>query len=369
MSSTAQLIDNASADRAYASTQCVTKQGGESAVGRIDLGVRLNHEQVGLGGDQLFTSNYKDIIGNSPSLNRALSQVEAVAQTDSTVLIVGETGTGKELIARAVHEQSLRTGRPFIKLNCAALPTELIESELFGHERGAFTGAFNQKIGRFEAAEKGTLFLDEIGDLPLEVQPKLLRLLQEREFERLGSTRTRNVDVRLVAATNQNLEQMVTEHKYRKDLFYRLNIFPITLPPLRARATDIPLLVHHFVRKYSTQMGKQIDIIPEWGINELMTYHWPGNIRELQNVIERAVILTSGNTLNLPKCLRQQQTRTTKFPSCQTLQDLERDHIINALEETKWKIGGPNGAAVRLGLVRTSLIYRMQKFGIKRRSS
>jgi formate hydrogenlyase transcriptional activator len=329
----------------------------------------LKREQVGLGDDQLFTSKYTEIIGNSLSLNRTLSQVEAVAQTDSTVLIVGETGTGKELIARAVHEQSLRTGHPFITLNCAALPTELIESELFGHERAAFTGAFNQKIGKFEAAEKGTLFLDEIGDLQLEVQPKLLRLLQEREFERLGSTRTRKVDVRLVAATNQNLDQMVTKHKFREDLFYRLNIFPITLPPLRTRATDIPLLVHHFVRKYGTQMGKQIDIIPEWGINELMTYHWPGNIRELQNVIERAVILTSGNTLNLPRCLRQRQTHTTEFPSCQTLRDVERDHIINALEETKWKIGGPNGAAVRLGLVRTSLIYRMQKFGITRRSS
>jgi formate hydrogenlyase transcriptional activator len=338
-------------------------------VGTRDLGVRLNHEQVGLGNDQLFTNKYTELIGNSPTLNRALSQVEAVAQTVSTVLIVGETGTGKELIARAVHEQSLRMGRPFIKLNCAALPAELIESELLGHERGAFTGAFNQKIGRFEAAENGTLFLDEIGDLPLAVQPKLLRLLQEREFERLGSTRTRKVDVRLLAATNQNLKQMVTEHKFREDLFYRLNIFPITLPPLRARATDIPLLVYHFVRKYATQMGKQIDIIPEWGINEMMTYHWPGNIRELQNVIERAVILTSGNTLNLPRCLRQRQAHTTKVPSCQALRAFERDHIINALEETKWKVGGPNGAAVRLGLVRTSLIYRMHKFGITRRSS
>ncbi|HEY2466698.1 MAG TPA: sigma 54-interacting transcriptional regulator [Terracidiphilus sp.] len=369
MSSTSHLVDNAWADRAYASTKCVTTQGSESDVRSGDLGVRLAHEQVGLEDDLLSNGNYSEIIGNNPNINCALSQVEAVAQTDSTVLIVGETGTGKELIARAVHEQSLRTGRPFIKLNCAALPTELIESELLGHERGAFTGALNQKIGRFEAADKGTLFLDEIGDLPLEVQPKLLRLLQEREFERLGSNHTRSVDVRLVAATNQNLEQLVAEHRFRDDLFYRLNIFPITLPPLRARASDIPLLVQHFVRKFGNQMGKQIDIIPEWGINELKTYHWPGNIRELQNVIERAVILTSGDTLNVPRFLRQQQTRTAKPPSHQTLRDLQRDHIIRALEETKWKIGGPNGAAVRLGLARTSLIYRMRKFGIPLRPS
>jgi formate hydrogenlyase transcriptional activator len=368
MSSTSNLVENVSADRAYESTKCVTTQGGESDVRSGDLGVHLAHEQVGLGDDLLSNSNYTEIIGNSPSLSCALSQVEAVAQTDSTVLVVGETGTGKELIARAVHEQSLRTGRPFIKLNCAALPTELIESELLGHERGAFTGAFNQKIGRFEAADKGTLFLDEIGDLPLEAQPKLLRFLQEREFERLGSTHTRRVDVRLVAATNQNLGLMVAEHRFRDDLFYRLNIFPITLPPLRARASDIPLLVQHFVRKFGNRMGKQIDIIPEWGINELMTYHWPGNIRELQNVIERAVILTSGNTLNVPKFPRQQQTGATKLPSHQTLRDLERDHIIKTLKETKWKIGGPNGAAGRLGLARTSLIYRMRKFGIPRRS-
>jgi formate hydrogenlyase transcriptional activator len=320
-------------------------------------------------GNREGQNEFEGIVGSSRALRAVLDQIRIVAPTDSTVLIEGETGTGKELIARAVHEQSLRTSRPFIKLNCAALPTELIESELLGHERGAFTGAFNQKIGRFEAADKGTIFLDEIGDLPLQVQPKLLRLLQEREFERLGSTQTHRVDVRLVAATNQNLDLMVAEHRFRDDLFYRLSVFPITLPPLRARPSDIPLLVQHFVRKFGNQMGKQIDTITEWGINELMTYDWPGNIRELQNVIERAVILASDSTLNVPRFLRQQRTSTTKVPSHQTLRDLERDYIIKALEETKWKIGGPNGAAVRLGLARTSLIYRMQKYGITRTPS
>jgi formate hydrogenlyase transcriptional activator len=259
--------------------------------------------------------------------------------------------------------------RPFIKLNCAALPAGLIESELLGHERGAFTGAFKQKIGRFEAADKGTLFLDEIGDLPLELQPKLLRLLQEREFERVGSTHTRRVDVRLVAATNQNLNLLMRERKFRDDLFYRLNVFPIKLSPLRERASDIPLLVRHFVRKFGNRMGKPIDTIPEEAIDALMEYDWPGNIRELQNVIERAVILTSAKVLNLPQSDWQQQTPTAKTPTPQTLQDLERGHIRKALEETKWIIGGPNGAAASLGLARTSLLYRMEKLGIPRRPS
>jgi formate hydrogenlyase transcriptional activator len=365
MSSFSNLVEEASIDRAYVST----KYFAESGVQSRGLGDRPIHEQVDFRADLLSNGNFKEIIGSSPGLKSVLSQVETVAPTDSTVLIAGETGTGKELIARAVHEQSLRVDRPFIKLNCAALPAGLIESELLGHERGAFTGAFNQKIGRFEAADKGTLFLDEIGDLPLELQPKLLRLLQEREFERLGSTQTRRVDVRLVAATNQNLDLMMRERKFRADLFYRVNVFPLNLPPLRERRGDIPLLARHFVLKFGNRMGKQIDTIPERAIDALMGYHWPGNIRELQNVIERAVILTSAKTLNLPWSDWQQQTPTVKPATSQTLQDLERGHITKALEDTRWIIGGPNGAAANLGLARTSLLYRMEKLGIPRRPS
>jgi formate hydrogenlyase transcriptional activator len=294
-----------------------------------------------------------------------LEQVEQVAPTDSTVLIQGETGTGKELIARAIHNLSARCGRPFIKLNCAAIPFDLLESELFGHERGAFTGAIAQKIGRFELADKGTLFLDEVGDIPPGLQPKLLRVLQEQEFERLGSTRTHQVDVRLVAATNRNLVDMVNRNEFRSDLYYRLNVFPVPLPPLRARREDIPALVEHFVEIYARRMGKEIEHIPPETMSALVSYQWPGNIRELQNFIERSVILTSGNVLHPPlaslKCAAEVESLGPI-----TLEDAERDHIRKTLEQTRWVVAGPNGAAARLGIKRSTLYFRMQKLGISR---
>jgi formate hydrogenlyase transcriptional activator len=294
-----------------------------------------------------------------------LEQVEQVAPTDSTVLIQGETGTGKELIARAIHNLSARCGRPFIKLNCAAIPFDLLESELFGHERGAFTGAIAQKIGRFELADKGTLFLDEVGDIPPGLQPKLLRVLQEQEFERLGSTRTHQVDVRLVAATNRNLVDMVNRNEFRSDLYYRLNVFPVPLPPLRARREDIPALVEHFVEIYARRMGKEIEHIPPETMSALVSYQWPGNIRELQNFIERSVILTSGNVLHPPlaslKCAAEVESLGPI-----TLEDAERDHIRKTLEQTQWVVAGPNGAAARLGIKRSTLYFRMQKLGISR---
>jgi formate hydrogenlyase transcriptional activator len=294
-----------------------------------------------------------------------LEQVEQVAPTDSTVLIQGETGTGKELIARAIHHLSSRCGRPFIKLNCAAIPFDLLESELFGHEKGAFTGAIAQKIGRFEMADKGTLFLDEVGDIPPGLQPKLLRVLQEQEFERLGSTRTHQVDVRLVAATNRNLVEMVRRNEFRSDLYYRLNVFPIALPPLRARREDIPALVEHFVEIYTHRMGKQIDEISSETMSELTSYAWPGNIRELQNFIERSVILSSGNVLQAPfETLRA--AATTQAQEAVTLEEAERNHIRKILEQTRWVVSGPNGAAARLGIKRSTLYFRMQKLGISR---
>jgi formate hydrogenlyase transcriptional activator len=308
---------------------------------------------------------FEQIIGNSPALESVLEQVEQVAPTDSTVLIQGETGTGKELIARAIHNLSARCGRPFVKLNCAAIPFELLESELFGHERGAFTGAIAQKIGRFELADKGTLFLDEVGDIPPGLQPKLLRVLQEREFERLGSTRTHQVDVRLVAATNRNLPDMVKRNEFRSDLYYRLNVFPIPLPPLRARREDIPALVEHFVEIYGRRMGKQIDEISSETMSELGSYAWPGNIRELQNFIERSVILTSGNVLKSPLAsLRNAPEAESLEPV--TMEDAEREHIRKILEQTRWVVSGPNGAAARLGIKRSTLYFRMQKLGISR---
>jgi formate hydrogenlyase transcriptional activator len=311
---------------------------------------------------------FEQVIGNSPALESVLEQVERVAPTDSTVLIHGETGTGKELIARAVHNISLRCGRPFVKLNCAAIPLDLLESELFGHEKGAFTGAIAQKVGRFEMADKGTLFLDEVGDIPPALQPKLLRVLQEQEFERLGSTRTHQVSVRLVAATNRDLAKMVKRGEFRIDLYYRLNVFPISLPPLRERCEDIPALVSHFVDTYSRRMGKQIDQVPPETLSALTSYTWPGNIRELQNMIERAVILSNDGVLPNPLPKAETQDEIIPPTPTTTLRDSERALILNALESVGWVIGGRKGAAAKLGLKRTTLIHKMQKLGISRPS-
>jgi formate hydrogenlyase transcriptional activator len=308
---------------------------------------------------------FEQIIGKSPVLEAVLEQVERVAPTDSTVLIQGETGTGKELIARAVHDISSRFGRHFVKLNCAAIPFDLLESELFGHEKGAFTGAIAQKIGRFEVADKGTLFLDEVGDIPLALQPKLLRVLQEQEFERLGSTRTHQVDVRLVAATHRNLVDMVKRGEFRSDLYYRLNVFPIPLPPLRDRREDIPALVEHFVEIYARRMGKQINRVPPETMSELTSYPWPGNIRELQNFIERSVILSSDNVLQSPLASLRTTVEMESLGAI-TLEDAERIHIRKTLEQTRWVVSGPNGAAARLGIKRSTLYFRMQKLGISR---
>jgi formate hydrogenlyase transcriptional activator len=308
---------------------------------------------------------FQEIVGCSPELERVLEQVQYVAPTDSTVLIEGETGTGKELIAHAIHNASSRRGRPFVKLNCAAIPLDLLESELFGHERGAFTGAIAQKIGRFELADKGTLFLDEVGDIPPALQPKLLRVLQEQQFERLGSNRTHQVDVRLVAATNRNLAEMVKQGEFRSDLYYRLDVFPILLPPLRARREDIPVLVAHFVEIVGRRMRKQIDHIPREAMSALCSYNWPGNIRELQNRIERAVILSKDGVLPNPLPMPESQAvNVWSFPT--TLKEVERTTILSALEERGWVVGGSEGAAAKLGLQRTTLIYKMKRFGICR---
>jgi formate hydrogenlyase transcriptional activator len=317
-------------------------------------------------GDQVHDRRrFEQIIGKSPALETVLEQVERVAPTDSTVLIQGETGTGKELIARAIHNLSSRCGRAFIKLNCAAIPLDLLESELFGHERGAFTGAIAQKVGRFEMADKGTLFLDEVGDIPPALQPKLLRVLQEQEFERLGSTRTHQVDVRLVAATNRDLAEMVKGNEYRSDLYYRLNVFPLMLPPLRARREDIPALVSYFVEILGRRLGRQIKYIAPETMSALSSYAWPGNIRELQNLIERAVILS--NNGELPNPLPATGTQPVAVsPVVTTLKDSERAVILHTLEASGWVIGGPNGAAAKLGLKRTTLICKMQKLGICR---
>ena len=305
---------------------------------------------------------FEGIVGSSAALRGVLDQLRTVAPTDSTVLIEGETGTGKELIANAIHSQSSRRDRPFAKLNCAAIPRDLLESELFGHEKGAFTGAVMQRLGRFEAADGGTLFLDEIGDLPLELQAKLLRVLQEQEFERLGSTRTRRVDVRVVAATNQDLAGLVSEKRFRMDLYYRLDVFPITIPPLRRRVEDIAALVVYFVRKYAGRMSKQVSKIPREAVDHLKRHPWPGNIRELQNFIERAVILTQSDVLQLPPLPSPLPNRIDPV----TLADAERDHILKALEESNWVVGGQAGAAARLGLKRTTLIDKMRKRGLSR---
>ena len=312
--------------------------------------------------------NFDEIVGTSAALKAALNKVEVVAPTESTVLILGETGTGKELIARAIHTISSRSSRAFVKLNCAAIPSGLLESELFGHERGAFTGAVAQRIGRFELAHGGTLFLDEVGDIPLELQPKLLRVLQEHEFERLGSTRTQLVDVRMVAATNRNLEQMVGDKQFREDLYFRLNVFPIRIPPLRERPGDIPLLVRYYMNKYAQRMNKRIETIPEEAMEALCRYSWPGNIRELQNFIERAVILTPGSVLPI-QIKELQPSGPTGSTVAGTLEDMERQSILEALRETGAVIGGQKGAAARLGLKRTTLLSRMQKLGISRHTN
>jgi formate hydrogenlyase transcriptional activator len=327
--------------------------------------------------------NFEEIIGDAPPLKRALAQVEVVAPTDTAVLILGETGTGKELIARAIHNLSARRQRTFVKINCAAIPSGLLESELFGHERGAFTGALNQKIGRFELADRGTLFLDEVGDLPMELQPKLLRVLQEQEFERLGSNRTLKVDVRIVAATNQDLARQVAERTFRSDLYYRLNVFPIQLPALRERPEDVPLLVRYFVQKFSSRLNKTVEYVPAEAMNALSAYSWPGNIRELENFIERAVLLSPGKELRVPvselladpnsppaaaagSARAFESANASPASTVSTLEHAERAHILRALQQTAWRIGGPKGAAVLLDMKRTTLQARMRKLKIRR---
>ena len=330
-----------------------------------ELKEKVTEEKLYLEDEIRTEYNFEEIIGESAALKRILKQVETVAPTDSTVLIQGETGTGKELIARAIHNLSGRRERTFVKMNCAAIPTGLLESELFGHERGAFTGAIAQKVGRFELAHQGTLFLDEVGDIPLELQSKLLRVLQEQEFERLGSTRTIRVNVRLVAATNQDLSQMVADRQFRNDLYYRLNVFPVTVPPLRERQEDIPVLVRYFAQKYSRRMNKQIERIPSETMTVLSRYHWAGNVRELENLIERAVILSQGSDLHVPLA-ELKSAAMTGAQAVTTLEAAERDHILRALQAANWVIGGPSGAAAKLGTKRTTLQSKMQKLGISR---
>lgn len=325
--------------------------------------------------DEIRTEmNFGQIIGKSAALQCVLKEVETVGPTESTVLIYGETGTGKELIARALHDLSARRSGAFVKLNCAAIPTGLLESEFFGHEKGAFTGAITQRIGRFELANHGTVFLDEVGEIPLELQPKLLRVLQEREFERLGSNRTLHTDARLIAATNRDLAAMLEQQKFRSDLFYRLSVFPIRVPPLRERLEDIPLLVRHFVQEFARRMNKRIETIPWETMNILCEYQWPGNIRELQNVVERSVILSSGNELRLEFSDLRKSDSIKYDGSAQpaqgklqrALQETERRWILRALEQTRWVIAGPRGAAAHLGVKRSTLQARMQKLGITR---
>jgi formate hydrogenlyase transcriptional activator len=351
------------------------------AFGEIrELKDQLSKEKLYLEDEIRTEMNFAQIIGNSVSLRRVLKQVETVAPTDSTVLIYGETGTGKELIARGIHDLSPRRSKPFVKLNCAAIPTGLLESELFGHEKGAFTGAIAQRIGRFEVADGGTIFLDEIGEIPLELQTKLLRVLQEREFERLGSSRTLRTDARLIAATNRDLEAMVSEQKFRSDLFFRLNVFPVHVPPLRERQGDIPLLVRHFTQQFSKRMRKVIETIPSAAMDALNRYHWPGNIRELQNVIERAVIISTGPALNIdvsdlkfPKSSPPAEQSASPAPANgalhYVLQKTERQQILKALKESNWVVAGPHGAAAHLGMKRSTLQLRMHKLGIVRGSA
>ncbi len=341
------------------------------------LNAQLAQERLYLQDEIRSEHGFEEIIGRSATLRRVLREIRTVAPTDSTVLISGETGSGKELVARAVHQLSERRERAFVKLNCAAIPTGLLESELFGHEKGAFTGAITQRIGRFELANRGTVFLDEVGEIPLDLQPKLLRVLQEREFERLGSARTIRTDARLIAATNRDLAALVDEQKFRQDLYYRLNVFPVHVPPLRERREDVPMLVRHFAQQFARRMKKSIDTIPAETMESLVAYEWPGNIRELQNLIERAVILSAGPTLEVPSSAfngrRSAPGRPQESASApdgpkpvETLEQAERRHIISALESSKWVIGGPTGAAERLGMKRSTLQFRMKKLGISK---
>jgi formate hydrogenlyase transcriptional activator len=350
-----------------------------------ELKEKLTQEKLYLEDEIRTELNFEEIVGKSAVLRRVLKQVATVAPTDSTVLIYGETGTGKELVARAIHNLSSRLSNSFVKLNCAAIPTGLLESELFGHEKGAFTGAIAQRIGRFELANRGTVFLDEIGEIPLELQPKLLRVLQEREFERLGSSRTLTTDARLIAATNRDLASMVEEQKFRSDLFYRLNVFPVRVPPLRERPEDIPLLVRHFTEQCARRMNKKIETISTETLKQMRQYHWPGNIRELQNVIERAVILSAGPVLNVPLSEFQSQLglaavdgngkpeKRLKFSTGNdirnVLEETERKYILSVLSQTDWVVAGPNGAAARLGMKRSTLQLRIRKLGLSRENS
>ena len=335
-----------------------------SEVGR--LRDRLLAENVYLQDEIKRSQNFESIVGDSDCLKELLGELEQVAETDATVLVLGETGTGKELIARAVHNLSPRKDRPLIKVNCAALPANLIESELFGHEKGAFTGAIAKKTGRFELADGGTIFLDEIGDLPADLQAKLLRVLQEGEFERLGSAETKRVDVRVISATNRDLLKFVWAGGFRQDLYYRLNVFPLTVPPLRDRRGDVSLLVQHFVARFSRKLGKQIDVIPQAVLTSLESYTWPGNIRELENVIERAVILTRGSSLQIDRSLGDRESTQARPTREGTLAEGERSQILQALEETQWRIEGKTGAAQRLGLNPSTLRSRMRKHGLKK---
>jgi formate hydrogenlyase transcriptional activator len=351
------------------------------AFGEIrELKDKLAQEKLYLEDEIRSEMNFAEIVGKSAPLRRVLKQVETVAPTDSTVLIYGDTGTGKELIARAIHDLSPRRSKGFVKLNCAAIPTGLLESELFGHEKGAFTGAIAQRIGRFEVANGGTIFLDEIGEIPLELQTKLLRVLQEREFERLGSSRTLRTDARLIAATNRDLEAMVSEQKFRSDLFFRLNVFPVHVPPLRERQGDIPLLVRHFTQQFSRRMNRMIETIPSAAMDALSRYHWPGNIRELQNVIERAVIISSGPVLSVdvadlkfsnagPPAEKPASPKSTNGALHNVLEETERQQILKALQECNWVVAGPNGAAAHLAMKRSTLQLRIRKLGIARGSA
>ena len=338
---------------------------------------QLSNEKLYLEDEIRTELNFAQIVGSSAALRRVLKAVETVAPTDSTVLIYGETGTGMELIARAIHDSSARRSKPFVKLNCAAIPTGLLESELFGHEKGAFTGAIAQRIGRFEVANGGTIFLDEIGEIPLELQTKLLRVLQEREFERLGSSRTLRTDARLIAATNRDLEAMVSQQKFRSDLFFRLNVFPVHVPPLRERQGDIPLLVRHFAQQFSRRMNKVIETIPSTALDGLCRYHWPGNIRELQNVIERAVIISTGPALSVDitdlkflktgsEAEKPGSPKSANNSLHGVLEETERRHILDALKQCNWVVAGPNGAAALLGMKRSTLQKRMHKLAISR---
>lgn len=363
----------------HVSTQIAIAVENALAFKQIDaLKDKLAEEKLYLEEEIRSEFNFEEIIGESAVLKRALAQVELVAPAGTTILLLGETGTGKELFARAIHNLSSRQERTFVKVNCAAIPSGLLESELFGHERGAFTGAVNQKIGRFELADKGTLFLDEVGDIPLELQPKLLRVLQEQEFERLGGNRTQHVDVRLVAATNGDLAKLVAERTFRSDLYYRLNVFPIHIPPLRERREDIPLLVRYFVQKFSRRSNKAVEYIPAEAMDALANYGWPGNIRELENLIERAVLLSPGKQLRIPsselKATSSQATvgdssallQPLPATSVSTLEEAERQHILRAMRQTGWRVAGPKGAAVLLGMKRSTLQARMRKLGIRR---